>query len=88
MLDIYMTVIYTISQTTGDTNNKEDEMRRITLIKQSNGWYAQYEGDEAAEMTRIMGSPIILTAYTASADASVVIAALEKLNPGYIITVG
>lgn len=62
-------------------------MNRIKLSCTDNGWIAEYFGDGADVIRQLLGTTILPTAYTAQADAAMVLAMIERLNPGYTVTV-
>ena len=63
-------------------------MTSITLYRGADCWLAHWAGDEAAEIKRLFGTDILLTAFTNRADSAEVFAALQALNPGCLVTLG
>jgi hypothetical protein len=62
-------------------------MNRIELSRTEQGWVAEYYGDGAEVIQQLLGTTILPTAYTAQAEAATVRRTIERLNPGYTVTV-
>jgi hypothetical protein len=56
------------------------EANMITLFKTAQGWMADFHGDK--EVASLFGGTILPTAFTAQAEASKVLAAIQRRNPG------
>jgi hypothetical protein len=63
-------------------NERRKKMdRRIKVWWSSNGWLADFVGDE--EIQELFGTTLIPTAFTAQSRKEIVIQSLKELNPGY-----
>jgi hypothetical protein len=60
-------------------------MNRIILTKSTQGWAAHHYGPIAAEVKNLFNTTILPTAFTNEAEAGMVKAAIEKLNPGVLV---
>lgn len=61
-------------------------MKRITLIRTPSGWIADFHDDQT--VITAFGCSTVPTAFTASAPAGTVLAAISRLNPGHVVEVG
>jgi hypothetical protein len=57
-------------------------MHEIILSVVDGNVLAETRGGDEAVIRRLFGSTVLQTAYTAAADPTVVLASIQKLNPG------
>lgn len=60
---------------------------KITLIRTSTGWSAQFSGDAAEEVRSLFHTDTIPTAFTAEAPAGKVVAQIRAMWPKCHVTV-
>ena len=60
---------------------------RIRLTIQDGNWMATFEGPQAAETIRLFGTPTLPTPFRAARPITDVVARIQRLNPGMIVTV-
>lgn len=61
---------------------------KITLIRTSTGWSAQFSGEALEEVQRLFGTDTIPTAFTAAAPAKKVETQIRAMWPKCSVTVG
>lgn len=59
-------------------------MKQIRLFRTHSGWQAQFLDDP--EVAALFGTDTLPTAYTEHADASTVLNAIARLNPGHVVS--
>jgi hypothetical protein len=60
---------------------------KIRLFRSDFCWMAEYTGPEADTWIKLFGSATIPTAYTAAAEASLVLQEIQRRNPDSEVTV-
>lgn len=63
-------------------------MTTITLTNSETGWNATWSGDLAPKIQAQFGTTTIPIGFTATADVSVVITSIQRLNPDCIVVEG
>jgi len=62
-----------------------DDLDVIRLRRTAQGWVALWQGPHAVEVARVLGTTVVPTAFTAQAEAGLVLAEIARLNPDVVV---